>query len=324
MESRKLGQTSFHVSRIALGTMTFGKQVDEATASSMIDVCLDHGVNFIDTANVYNAGASESILGQILGGRREKVTLATKVGIRVGDQPSDVGLSKEAIQRQIEESLRRLRTDCVDLYYLHQPDATTALEETLDAMDRLVRAGKIRTVGASNYSAWQVCRMRWIADKNNQLPVSVAQPMYNLLARNIEPEFLPMCRTLGVATVVYNPLAGGLLTGKYRANQDPASGTRFDGNAVYRDRYWRPENFEAVRRLQRVAASEDRSLISVALNWLLHHSAIDCVILGASSLEQLKVNVAAAEEGPLSESLVSACQDVWPLVRPISPIYHRD
>jgi len=324
METRILGQTALRVSRAVLGTMTFGKQVDERTASSMVDLCLERGINFIDTANVYTAGASETILGRILQGRREKVILATKVGNRVGDQPDEVGLSKQAIQRQIDASLRRLQTDYVDLYYLHQPDASTPLEETLTAVDQLVRAGKVRAVGASNYSAWQACRLRWIADASGYLPVTVMQPMYNLLARNIEAEFLPMCRALGLATVVYNPLAGGLLTGKHMAHQEPASGTRFDGNAVYRDRYWRSENFAAVDRLQTTARAENRSVISIALNWLLHHTPIDCVILGASSLDQLKANLDAAEQGPCSEEVLAACRDVWQSVRAISPIYHRD
>jgi aryl-alcohol dehydrogenase-like predicted oxidoreductase len=324
METRILGQTTFRVSRISLGTMTFGKQVDEPTASSMVDLCIDRGINFFDTANVYNAGASEAILGRILGACREKIILATKVGIRVGDASDQAGLSKQAIQRQIDESLSRLRTDYVDLYYLHQPDAATPIEETLDAFDRLVRAGKIRAVGVSNYSAWQVCRMRWIADLNKHLPVAVAQPMYNLLARNIEPELLPMCKTFGFGTVCYNPLAGGLLTGKHHENQNPASGSRFDGNAVYRDRYWRAENFQALERLQKAAGSEGRSLLSVALNWLLHHTPIDCVILGASSIKQLESNLNAAEEGSLSEPILAACREIWPLVRGISPIYHRD
>lgn len=323
MEMRTLGQTNLNVSRIALGTMTFGKQVDERTAASMLDACLERGVNFIDTANVYNAGASEAIVGRLLRGRRDKVVLATKVGIKVGEQPQDVGLSRRAVHHQLEESLRRLQTDHIDVYYLHQPDPSTPLDETLAAVDELVRQGKIRAVGASNYAAWQVCRMRWLAQVKNLVPVAVTQPMYNLLARGIEPEFLPMCRALCVSTVVYNPLAGGLLTGKHAAGNPPTTGSRFDGNAVYQDRYWHPENFEAVARLTAAAREEGRSPASVALCWLLHHTPVDCVIVGASSLDQLTENLDAAEQGPCSAAILAACQEVWPIVRGISPIYHR-
>jgi aryl-alcohol dehydrogenase-like predicted oxidoreductase len=323
METRPLGQTPLNVSRIALGTMTFGKQVDERVAASMIDACLERGVNFIDTANVYNAGASEAMLGRLLRGRRDKVVLATKVGIKVGEQPHDVGLSRRAIHHQIEESLRRLQTDYVDVYYLHQPDAATLLEETLAAVDELVRQGKVRTVGASNYAAWQVCRMRWLADANEYQPLALTQPMYNLLARGIEPEFLPMCRALNVSTIVYNPMAGGLLTGKHAADKAPPAGTRFDGNAVYQDRYWHRENFEAVSRLSAAARDEGRSLVSLALCWLLYHTPVDCIIVGASSLDQLTENVDAAEQGPCSTATIAVCSDIWPIVRGISPVHHR-
>jgi aryl-alcohol dehydrogenase-like predicted oxidoreductase len=304
--------------------MTFGKQVDERTAASMLDLCLERGVNFVDTANVYNAGASESFLGRILQGRRDRVVLATKVGNKAGDRPEDHGLSARAVRFQIEESLRRLNTDRVDIYYLHQPDPSTPLEASLQVFDQLQREGKIRSLGASNYSAWQVCRMRWLADGEGYSPVQITQPMYNLLARGIEADFLAMCRALGLATVVYNPLAGGMLTGKHSLEQAPAVGTRFDGNVVYRDRYWHPENFAAVRRLQEAAREEGRSLVSLALCWLLHHTTIDGVILGASSLEQLAANLDAASAGPCSPASLAICDHVWESLRGISPRYHRD
>jgi aryl-alcohol dehydrogenase-like predicted oxidoreductase len=323
METRVLPGTDLTVSRLCLGTMTFGKQADERAAASMLDLCLERGVNFFDTANVYNAGVSETILGLLLKGRRDRVVLASKVGVKAGDGPLDSGLSRGAAQHHIEESLRRLQTDAVDLYYLHQPDPKTPLEESLSAMDGLVRQGKVRTVGASNYAAWQVCRMRWLAETSGYRPVSVTQPMYNLLARGIEAEYLPMCRALGVATVIYNPLAGGLLTGKHQADQAPPAGTRFDGNAIYRNRYWHAENFAAVSRLAAAARAEGRSLISVALGWLLHHTSIDCIILGASSLAQLRDNLQAAEDGPCSEATVAVCNEVWTSLRGITPAYMR-
>jgi aryl-alcohol dehydrogenase-like predicted oxidoreductase len=324
MERRKIAEKLPPVHRLALGTMTFGKQVDERTAASMIDLCLERGINFIDTANMYVDGVSEEIVGRLLAGRRDKVVLATKVGNKMGDGPDDAGLSRGAILKQIDASLRRLQMDYVDLYYQHLPDRGTSLDETVAAMDEIMRQGKARAVGASNYSAWQTCRMRWLAEANGLAPVEVTQPMYNLLARGIEPEFLPMCGALGLATVIYNPLAGGLLTGKHSAEQPPASGTRFDGNAMYQNRYWHRQNFEAVAHLKAAADREGRSLISVSLSWLLHHTPIDCVILGASSREQLQANLDASEDGPCSQELLTACEEAWEMVRPISPRYLRD
>jgi aryl-alcohol dehydrogenase-like predicted oxidoreductase len=322
MEKRTLGQTPLTVSRIALGTMTFGAQVDEAGAATMVDCCLDRGVNFIDTANVYNAGRSEEILGRVLQGRRDRVVLATKVGIKMGEGPDASGLSQAAIMRGIEDSLRRLRTDHVDLYYLHQPDTTIRPEESLEAMDRLVRAGKVRYLGASNYAAWQVCRLLWLAEQNGWQPLSVVQPLYNVLARGIEPEFLPMCREFGLAVVAYNPLAGGLLTGKHRF-EAPLPGSRFERMPAYRDRYWHRANFAAVQELSDAARAAGRSLVSLALGWLLHHAGIDGVILGASSLEQLQQNLAAVEDGPLPPELVAACDQVWAALRGVGPTYNR-
>lgn len=322
MEKRTLGQTTLTVSRIVLGTMTFGGQVDEAVAASMVDCCLDRGLNFIDTANVYNAGESERILGKVLQGRRDRVILATKVGNKMGEGPDDRGLSRAAIRKGIEDSLRRLRTDYVDLYYLHQPDYTVPLEKSLEAMDRLVHAGKIRFLGASNYAGWQVCRMLWLAERNGWQSVRVLQPMYNLVARGIEQEFLPMCRAFGLAVVAYNPLAGGLLTGKHQL-EAPQPGTRFDRMPVYRDRYWNAANFAVVRELSERAQTAGRSLLSVALGWLLHHTGIDGIILGASRQEQLQQNLAALDDGPLPLDLVSACDRVWQGLRGVAPPYNR-
>jgi len=207
MEIRTLNQTNLTVSRVALGTMTFGAQVDEAAAGSLVNCFLDQGLNFIDTANVYNGGEAEKIVGKVLQGRRDRVVLATKVGIKMGEAPDLGGLSRSAIVKGIEDSLMRLRTDYVDLYYLHQPDYDVPLEESLEAADHLVRAGKVRFLGASNYAGWQVCQMLSLAEKKNWQPVRVAQPLYNLIARGIEQEFLPMCREFGLATIAYKQVS---------------------------------------------------------------------------------------------------------------------
>jgi aryl-alcohol dehydrogenase-like predicted oxidoreductase len=302
--------------------MTFGGQTDTPAAMAMVNLCEDHGVNFLDTANVYNKGRAEEILGQVLRGRRDRFILATKAGIRMGDGADDVGLSRAALHKAIEASLRRLQTDYVDLFYLHQPDPNSPLEETLGALGDLVRAGKARHVGASNFAAWQQCQMLRLADSGTGPAVRVTQPMYNLLARGIEQEFLPACKALGLATVVYNPLAGGLLTGKQTADT-PLADTRFAREEMYRRRYWYGANFEGVRELSALAKQHERSLVSLSLNWLFHHSPIDCVILGASRLAHLEENLCALEDGPLPAEVLAKCDQVWERLRGPSPKYNR-
>jgi aryl-alcohol dehydrogenase-like predicted oxidoreductase len=302
--------------------MTLGGQADEAASQRLIDRCFDAGVNFFDTANVYNQGRSEELLGKTLRGRRGQIILASKVRGAMGPGPDEKGLSAAAIERAIEASLRRLGTDYLDLYYLHQPDYDVPVEESLKAMDALVRAGKVRYPATSNYAAWQLTDMQWIARQNGYLPALVSQPMYNLLARGLEQEFLPMAKQFGISTVVYNPLAGGLLTGKQHSNA-PLPGSRFDNNQMYLDRYWHPAYFEAVSKLRGIAEQAGRSLVSLALNWLLHHSATDCVILGASKAEQLDENFRAAAEGALPQDAVKACDEVWADLRGVTPKYNR-
>ncbi len=209
MDSINLKHTGLTVSRICFGTMTFGGQTSEPDARKMIDLCRDRGVNFLDTANAYNLGTSEEILGRILQGHRQDWILATKVRNKMGEGPDMAGLSRAAIFRAIDDSLRRLRTDYVDLYYLHLPDYAAPIEESLDAMNELVKAGKVRYVATSNYSAWQMVEMFWISERKGYPPPLLSQPMYNLIARGIEQEYLPMCRRYDVSNIVYNPLAGG-------------------------------------------------------------------------------------------------------------------
>ncbi len=305
-----------------MGTMTFGGQTDEDAARRMVDRCLEAGVDFFDTANVYNQGRAETILGRALAGRRQQVVVASKVRGAMNGAPEESGLSKPQILRAAESTLRRLGTDYLDIYYLHQPDYGVPLEETLEAIDELVRAGKVRYPASSNYAAWQVVRMLWLAAEHGYRPACVTQPMYNLLARGIEQEYLPMCREFGVATVVYNPLAGGLLTGKQNL-EAPLAGSRFDGNQMYLDRYWHPACFEAVEKLRALAGRAGRPLASLALNWLLHHTAADCVILGASRIEQLEENLTALDDGALSEETLAGCEAVWNKLRGITPRYNR-
>jgi len=322
MNKVKLKGTDLEVSRLCLGTMTFGKPVDQVTATRMVDRCIDEGINFVDTANVYQAGLSESMLGEAMRGKRDKLIVATKVRGKMGDAPNESGLSKRAIFRAIEDSLQRLQTDYVDLYYLHQPDYAVPIEETLGAMEELVKQGKIRYPGTSNYSAWQVCEMLWIAKKNGYEPVYVSQPMYNLLARGIEQEYLLMAKKYDVTVIAYNPLAGGLLTGKH-SQAAILPGTRFDNNSMYQDRYWHAQNFAAVDKLKRASESVGRSLVDVALCWLLHHTQTDCVLLGATRMNQLEQNLAACEKGPVPPEVLQACDEVWAELHSPVPIYNR-
>jgi len=317
-----LSQTGLKVSRLCFGTMTFGGQTDEATAVRMVERCLDGGINFFDTANVYTGGSSETFLGRALKGRRHRVILASKAANKVGDAPDQKGLSRPAIRRAIDESLKRLDTDYLDLYYMHLPDYSTPIEESLGAMNELVKEGKVRHIAQSNYAAWQVVQMHCISEKSGWAPPVVSQPMYNLLARGIEPEFLPMSKEFGIANVVYNPLAGGLLTGKHNSEQ-PIEGSRFDKNKMYLDRYWHADDFSAVEAVRDISRQCGRSMVSLALCWLLNHTSIECVILGASKLEQLDQNLKAAEEGPLDGDTLAALDQVWQRLRGVTPKYNR-
>jgi len=322
MEQRKLGRTDLTASPLTLGTMTFGAQVDEAAARSMVDLCLERGVNFLDTANVYNIGRTEEILGQIIAGRRDRFILASKVGNKMGDGPLDSGLSPAAIRAGIDASLRRLNTDYVDLYYLHQPDYSTPLEQSLATMDELVRAGRVRFVAVSNYASWQLCQMLWLAEKNGWQSVQVVQPMYNLVARGIEQELLPACREFGIAVVPYNPLAGGLLTGKHQPAA-PLPDSRFERMPFYKDRYWHAANFAAIEQLTLLAKEAGRSLARLAIGWLLAQPAVTSVILGASRLEQLEENLAALDDPLLSGQTLTACDAIWKDLRGTTPVYNR-
>lgn len=322
MNTRPLGQSGLQVPPLTLGTMTFASQLDEPAARSVVDLCLERGLTFFDTANVYNSGQSETMLGQILAGRRERVILASKVGVKFSEAPGDQGLSPAAIRKHIDGSLKRLQTDYLDVYYLHQPDYTMPIEQSLAVMDQLVRGGKVRFLAVSNYSSWQVCQMLWLAEKNGWQPIVAVQPMYNLLARRIEQELLPCCREYNLAIVPYNPLAGGLLSGKHQAAA-PLAGTRFDRMPFYRDRYWHPENFAAVERLKNVAEKAGRSLVELALGWVIQQPGITSAILGVSRLEHLQAALAVLDKPPLTTETLAACDEAYAPLRGIVPIYNR-
>ncbi|HET6368478.1 MAG TPA: aldo/keto reductase [Pseudomonadales bacterium] len=297
MRHVRLGRTGLQVSRICLGTMTFGLQCEEPMAVAILDRAAAGGVTFLDAADVYPVGGSldtvgrtEEILGRWLAGRRHDFVLATKCAGVMGARPWDRGLSRKHILDAIDASLRRLRTDYVDLYQLHSPDRETPLDETLRALDDVVRAGKARYVGCSNFLAYQVARAVGRSEAQGLVRFDSVQPRYNLLFRQIERELLPLCREEGIGVIPYNPLAGGFLSGKHRRETGPTPGTRFTlGSAAkrYQDRYWHEREFATVEALRPFAAEAGISLTRMAVAWVLAHPAVTAPIIGASRPEQL-------------------------------------
>lgn len=322
MKTRLLKNTELEVSRLCMGTMTFGSQVDQAEAQRMTDYCLDQGIRFFDTANVYNQGVSEEIVGRCLKGKRDKAILASKACNAMERPRAYSGLSRQAMRWALEDTLQRLGMDYVDLYYLHRPDYSTPIEESLETLEELRREGKIRYGAISNYSAWQHTEILWLCEKNGWQAPRVAQQMYNVITRNLEQEYVPFAKRFEVSIVAYNPLAGGLLTGKQSAAA-PVAGSRFDGNQQYRSRYWHAQYFEAVEELKGIAGAHGRTLLEMSLAWLLDQEQVDSVILGASRLEQLQANVAAALSGPLPAEAIEASRDVWLKLRGATPQYNR-
>ena len=302
--------TSLKVSAISLGTMMFGGQTDEADSLAVMDHAYSQGVNFWDTANMYNQGESERIVGKGLKGRRDDIILATKVFGQMGEKLNDRGLSRRNIVSAVEASLTRLQTDYIDLYYLHSPDHETRIEESLAAMSDLVRAGKIRYVGISNYAAWQVADILALCDKRGFVAPVVSQNVYNVLTRGVEAELIPCLREHGLGMAVFNPLAGGLLSGKHKPGK-PAENTRFANNENYYKRYWSEENFGAVVKLSAVAAEHGMSLVRLAMQWCVGRPCVTSVISGVSGLAQIEQNIAALEGPPLPTEVLAACDAVW-------------
>lgn len=322
MEYRTLTGTGATVSRICLGTMTFGDQVDESDAIRMTHRALDAGVNFVDTADMYTDGLSEIITGKALKGKRDGVVLATKVGNPVGSHElKDDGLTRWHIINGVEASLKRMDVECIDIYYLHIPDYNTPLEETLAAFDHLVRQGKIMYVGMSNFASWQSCQALWICEKNNFSPPVVTQHVYNLVTRGIEQELIPSCRELGLGLTVYNPLAAGLLTGKH-SRTAPTEGTRLQMNEYYHDRYWHNSNFDALTELMEIAEQAGKKPVELAFQWLAAQDVVDSILVGFSKMEHLEENL-TAWEGELDDDTLKACDDVWEKIRGDSFKYNR-
>jgi aryl-alcohol dehydrogenase-like predicted oxidoreductase len=282
------------VSLVGLGGSPFGRQCDAAQTARIVHRALDAGVTFIDTADVYAAGDSERFVGKALAGRRHHAVVATKVFGRTRDLPNDAGLSRKHIVEAVEGSLRRLDTDYVDLYQLHQVDTSTPIDETLSALDSLVRQGKVRYIGCSNFAAWQICEALWASDRRNLTPLVSVQPRYNLLERDIEHELVPFCRRHGIGIIPYGPLASGILTGKYKEGEAPPPGSRFAGAPALRHQLT-AERLRAVERLGAWAAARGRTVAQLAIAWLCAHQEVSTVIAGATSVAQMEENAAAAD-----------------------------
>jgi len=322
METRQLGRTGLRVPVLCLGTMTFGLQCDRETSFAILDEAVEKGIGFLDTADVYPLGGSAATVGrteEILGewmserGNREALLVATKCMGPMGSSPNDWGLSRLHVQRALEASLRRLRTDVIDLYQTHFFDPRTPIDETLRALEDLQRAGKIRYAGCSNYPAWRLAEALSAAERLGAEGYVSVQPRYNLLYREIETELLPLCRARGLGVLPYNPLAGGFLSGKHAPGSDPTTGTRFTlGSAaeIYQRRYWQEAQFRAVERLRKEVEARGLDLVSVALKWVLDQPGISSAIVGASRPSQLAANLAAPKL-VIDEELARVLDEAW-------------
>jgi len=289
---RFLGRTGVKVSPVALGAMSFGGDADEATAWAIYRAARDAGINFIDTADVYNEGRSEEFLGRFMRGERDDIVLATKAYFPTGPGANARGSSRFHLVRAVEGSLRRMQTDRIDLFYVHRFDDATALDETLRALDDLVRAGKILYPACSNFAAWQVAHALGISALKNLAPLVAIQPMYNLVKRAAEIEILPMAHSLGLAVVPYSPTGGGLLTGKYGSAKKPAHGRLLD-TKMYTIRYGNPAFYEVAERFTQLAGELGHHPVTLAAAWVASHPAVTSVLVGGRSVEQLAPAFAA-------------------------------
>lgn len=324
MKSVEVPGLSRPVSSFVLGTMTFGDTADETAAGRMLGAGLDAGVTLVDTANGYAGGASESMLSRLLAGRDE-VMLATKAGMPHPDAGDASPLSAAGLRRSLEGSLRRLGRESVDLFYLHQPDRTVSLAETLGTVAELVDEGKIGALGVSNFAAWQVADVTAAADAAGAPRPVIAQQLYNLVARNIEREFAEFSHQHDVHTMVYNPLGGGLLTGKHRFDTQPGEG-RFGSSklsAMYRERYWNAELFAAIDELGRIAEQAGISLVELSYRWLFSRELTGSVLLGGSTPHQFEANLALAAADPLDEDIVEASNQAGAALFGPMPAYNR-
>ena len=293
MNYRRLGRTGLKVSEICLGTMTFGHNTDEPEATRIVDLAIDAGINFFDTANSYAGSASETILGKALRGRRGNAVVATKFFNPMGGDANSSGTSRFHLMHAVEDSLRRLQVDYIDIYYIHHVDAQTPLDETLRALDDLVREGKVRYTACSNFEAWRLMEAMWLSDHKGWERFAAYQPQYSLVVRDIEQEIIPICQLKGIGVVVWSPLAGGFLTGKYSPGQRTLRGTRSEEGWAYPHTYFAASADETLTVLLEAAADLGRSPAQVAIRWALEQPAITSAIVGARTVEQARDNFGA-------------------------------
>ncbi len=328
MEYRTYGRTGIQVSPLCLGCMNFGRKTTPDDAYAIIDRALDAGINFLDTANVYSRGRSEEITGEALkrNGKRHQVILATKVHGRMDDDdPNAFGNSRRHIIEQCEASLRRLQTDYIDIYQIHRPQSNIPIDETLRALDDLIRAGKVRYIGTSTFAAWQIVESLWIARELGLNRFVSEQPPYNLLDRRIERELIPMAQTFGIGLMPWSPLAGGLLTGKYRRGEPPPPDSRFAEaatNPVLKARMT-AHFYDVVEGLEPIAAEKGCTLSQLALAWVVHQPGVHSAIIGPRTMEQLEDNLGALEVTITDEDR----RRIDALVPPgsaVSPFYQAD
>ncbi len=314
MEFVNLGRAGLKVSRLCLGTMVFGAQCDEVQSALVLDAAAELGFNLLDTADVYpvppdpkTAGRTEEIVGRWLRGKRERFVVATKFTNAMGPGPNDQGGSRKHVIEACEASLGRLGVDRIDLYYMHHADESTPVDETLEALDRLVQDGKVFYVGLSNFEAWQLGLAQAIVRERRLAAITALQPRYNLLFRQPERDLFPFCKAAGIGVMPYNPLGAGMLTGKYQRGQEPPPESRFswgDYGRMYQGRYWSEEMFTVVGALMQVAEQEGMTPAQAALAWILSHDAVTSPIVGASRPEQLRETVKSLEV-KLSEQAVA-------------------
>ena len=293
MEYRRMGRSGLKVSEICLGTMTFGHGADEAEASRIVGAATDAGLNFFDTANAYNAGVSETMLGNILKGRRREAVIASKFFNPMGGGPNDSGMSRAHIMHAVEDSLRRLQTDYLDLYYVHHVDTQAPLEEMLRALDDLIHQGKVLYAACSNYEAWRLMEALWISESKNLERFECYQPQYSLVVRDIEQEIVPVCELKGLGVVVWSPLAGGYLAGKYRPGVARVGGSRSEEGWAFPERYFAPNHADTLVAVLEIAGEVGQSPAQVALRWVLDQPFITSAIVGARNAEQIRDTIKA-------------------------------
>ena len=295
MQYRRMGSSGLHVSVVGLGTNNFGFRMDEESSIRVCRHAIDEGINFIDTADSYGNGLSEERIGMALKGNRHDAIIATKAANPVGEGPNKRGASRHHIMNQVEASLRCLQTDYIDLYQIHRPDANTPIEETMRALDDLVSQGKVRYIGCSNFSAWQVCEANWTARAGNLAQFVTVQPEYNMLNRTVELELVPFCHEYNIGILPFYPLASGFLTGKYRQDQPLPEGARLTGNQRAQANTLTEKNYAMLSRLEAFAEERGHPIVELAIAWLLADSAVCSVIAGATRNEQVTANVKAAD-----------------------------